>query len=338
MEVAADGRSRTMGHMASSSLGPGDYLEALSIASRVLDSHAAALDRLHRDPPADGALRRGVGTDLATTLEAAVQAARACSDFASICAAMVAGGREGCATRAGRDLVTVLDGVAEVLRNADRLDAGRLALALEAAAERFAPGDAGDDPGGFAAVLTVVADSALSAADAGAELDEVILQAADGGLEELERGPEANQRLAARGVVDAAAAGLLLVLDTLASVVTGEPVPSPPEEPAEHAPTEPVAGVQRYQVSCRLEPHHDHIEGLVSLEDEIVGLGDLLQLAAGPGGWSVTVATVVPGAVVEVLLDHGRPREVDIRLLGPVSGVPAPSAAPDPTSVAVGAG
>jgi hypothetical protein len=76
----------------------------------------------------------------------------------------------------------------------------------------------------------------------------------------------------------------------------------------------------------------------VSLEDEIVGLGDLLQLAAGPGGWSVTVATVVPGAVVEVLLDHGRPREVDIRLLGPVSGVPAPSAAPDPTSVAVGAG
>jgi dihydroxyacetone kinase-like predicted kinase len=327
--------------MALSSLGPGDYLEALAAASRVLDSHAAALDRLHRDPAVDAVgspLRRGVGSDLAGTLEAAVRAARPGTDFASICAAMVAGGRGGCATRAGRDLVTVLDGMAEVLRNADRLDGGRLALALEAAAERFAPGDAGDDPGGFGAVLTVVADSALSAADAGAELDEVILQAADGGLEELERGPESNQRLAARGVVDAAAAGLLLVLDTLASVVTGEPVPSPPEEPGDPAQPEARVGVLRYHVSCRLEPHQDHIEAVVSLEDEIVGLGELVQLTAGAGGWTVVVATVVPGAVVEVLIDHGRPREVDIRVLGPTTGEPALSAAPGSTAVAVGAG
>jgi hypothetical protein len=96
--------------------------------------------------------------------------------------------------------------------------------------------------------------------------------------------------------------------------------------------------VLRYHVSCRLEPHQDHIEAVVSLEDEIVGLGELVQLTAGAGGWTVVVATVVPGAVVEVLIDHGRPREVDIRVLGPTTGEPALSAAPGSTAVAVGAG
>ena len=330
------------GFMALSSLGPGDLLEALATASRVLDSHAAALDRLHRDPTSDGTEgtggpasqeRPGVGADLARTLEVAVQTAQAGSDFATMCAALVEGGRQGCATRAGRDLVTALDGMAEVLRNADRVDAGRLALALEAAAERFAPSDAGDDPGGFAAVLTVVADSALSAADSGAELAEVILQAADGGLEELERGPEANQRLAARGVVDAAAAGLLLLLDTLASVVTGEPLPTPPEEPAAGSSATETGQVLRYEVSCRLEPHLPGVESVVSLEDELVELGELLRLDVGVADWSVAVRTATPGAVVEVLAGHGRPREVDIHLAGV-----APAASGQPPPVAVGAG
>jgi hypothetical protein len=322
--------------MALSSLGPGDLLEALATASRVLDSHAAALDRLHSDPPSDDpsdAVIPGVGADLARTLELAVQAARPGSDFATMCSALVDGGRRGCTTRAGRDLVTSFDGMAEVLRNADRVDAGRLALALEAAAERFAPSDAGDDPGGFAAVLTVVADSALSAADSGAELAEVILQAADGGLEELERGPEANQRLATRGVVDAAAAGLLLVLDTLASVVTGEPLPTPPEEPATVTAPGGSREVLRYEVSCRLEPHLEGVESVVSLEDELLELGELVCFDAGAGAWVVTVRTAMPGAVIEVLAGHGRPRDVDIHLVGGL-----PEAAGQASPVAVGAG
>lgn len=304
--------------MALTSLGPGDYLEALTAVSRVLDSHAAALDRLHREPSADGqsalSVAPGAGTDLAATIEAARRAADGCRDFASLSAALADGGRGAATGRAGRNIVTVFSGMAEVLCNIDRLDGPRLALSLESAAERFAPADTGADPGGFAAVLTVVADSALSAADDGAELAEVILQAADAGLEELEHGPEANQRLAVRGVVDAAAAGLLLMLDTLASVVTGEPLPSPPGLSTEPAATAHARPATLYRVGCRFEPDRNDVEGLVDLEDELAGLG-ILELDATVSPWRVVVHTVLPGTAVEVLIGHGIPREIDIQAL-----------------------
>jgi dihydroxyacetone kinase-like predicted kinase len=324
--------------MAPSSLGPRDYLEAMAAASRVLDSHASALDRLACDPSTDGnvgAERLGPGADMARTLEAATEAAGSASDLATICTAMVDGARAGCSTRCGRNLVTTLEGMAEVLRNADRVDSTRLALAFEAAAERFAATDTGADPGGFVAVLTVVADSALAASDAGADLGEVILQAADGGLEELERGPESNERLAARGVVDASAAGLLLVLDTLAGVVTGEPLPMPPEDhpPAEEAPPS-FQTVHLYEISCRVEPPYLEVEAVVQLEDELVGCGDVLRFDVGASGWTITLRTTTAGAAVEVLAGHGRLSEVGIRVVHPA---PEVLVAPEP-AVAVGVG
>jgi dihydroxyacetone kinase-like predicted kinase len=47
-----------------------------------------------------------------------------------------------------------------------------------------------------------------------------VVAAADAGLAELEHGPQVDPTLAGRGAVDPAAAGFLLLLDALASVVT----------------------------------------------------------------------------------------------------------------------
>lgn len=303
------------GHMGTTSLGPEEYLEALGAVARVLESHAGALDELHRQPSADGRLPAapGAGADLAATVEAALQAAAGCADYSSVSSALVEGARRGCSGRSGKDLVTVLMGLADVFRNADRVDGNRFALGLEASAERFAPSDTGGDPGGFAAVLTVAADSALSAADRGAELAEVVLEAADGGLEELERGPEANPRLAMRGVVDAGAAGFLLMLDTLAGVVAGEPLPTPPEPRT--AGSTPRTDGPAYHLGCELAGGGDLLERPALIREELLDLVEHLELRDGSAGLVISLETRRPGEVVEVLIGHGTPRELDIHVL-----------------------
>jgi len=313
-------------------LTPEEYLDALATATRVLDDHATALDRLDHPPsldaPADAPVPPGVGTDLACTLQSAVDAADGRRDFASICAAMHEGARRGSTGRAGRGAVELLAGIGEVLRNVDRLDAGRFALALEAAAERLAPADDGKHPGGFAAVVATVADAALSASDRSSGLADTIVAAADAGLEELERGPVADQRLAAKGVVDAAAAGFLLVLDTLASVVTGEPLPAPPEDAdLRMRPVATTAG-PTYEVTCRLIPDEGGVEVAVHLEDALRELGEVVLWEVTGDSWRVGVLTTLPGTAVEALVEVGRPREVRIAVVGATA--PSPLLAPAP--------
>lgn len=317
------------------SLGPVAYLEAMEAAARVMEDHAVAIDRLDRPTPPDPAVDRGpgVGTDLAATLSEAVQGAEGCRDLASVCEAMERGAQSGARGRTGRGAATLLAGIGEVLRNADAVDATRFALALEAAAERLAPVDDGRRPGSFAAVVSVVADAALAASDGGADLGDTIVSAAAAGIEELERGPEADARLAERGTVDAAAAGLLLVLDTLASVVTGEPLPAPPPEMAPDSGPDASGGGAgggplRYDVSCALEPDAPGVEVAADLESLLVARGCELT-AWEPTGtrWRIALRTPRPGAAVEALVEVGRPRELHIGLSAGRPGATAPPVA-----------
>ena len=145
----------------------------------------------------------------------------------------------------------MLAGVAEAMRNADHLDGACLAIGLELATERLAGADDGSHAGCLPAVLAAAADAALGAVDNGAALPDVLIAAAEEGLVELESGPVNNPDLVRRGVVDPAAAGLLLVLDVFTGVVTDEPLPVPPAAP----PSPPAVGAHRYRVACRIEPH-----------------------------------------------------------------------------------
>jgi hypothetical protein len=277
------------------------WYEALSDAGRVLADHAGALDEM------DG---HGVGTDLASTLSGALSAVERTGDLASVSAALTEGARQAAGGTAGRRLASVFEGMGESLRNADSVDAERFALALEAAAEMLAHSHDGRRPGRFAAVASEAADAALSACDHGAALPDTVLAAATAGIEELERGPESDPVLAERGTVDPAGAGLLLILDSLASVVCGEPLPRRPSRP-EPAAARAVAALQ-YEVSCRLVPDDGGAEFAGSLEGVLRELGAITVWDTDGEHWVVAAVTPLPGAAVEALLEVGRPRDLRI--------------------------
>ncbi|MFM7064789.1 MAG: hypothetical protein ACKO04_15070 [Actinomycetes bacterium] len=295
-------------------LSPADLADVLRACADVLADHAAAVDALElseEDLLADGDRPPGPGTVLAQGLAAAAAAAQGTADLSRLGEAVAGTCADG-RGRAGRFWAGVTSGWAEGLRNADAVDGARLALMFEAAAEALARADGGSSPGGPTAVAAAAADAALAASDDGAALAEVLLAAADGGLVELERGPVADPELARRGVVDATAAAFLLVVDVMASVVTGEPLP---ELPADPFPSDPAAGpAHRYQVRCRLHP----AEGAAPedwLADALAELGEVLHCSPLGATWTVEVWTGVPGAAVEVLCDAGRPRELHIAVL-----------------------
>lgn len=309
----------------SSRLSASDLLDALRLVSAVLADHSDALDRLDAvddveltvtdplDPPGEGSSVAAVlaGGDLAATLAAAVVEAEGAVDFARLFDGLSTGARSAAVGTAGRDLAAVLGGMTEVLRNADHLDAERFALALEVGAEQVATDGGRAQAGSMPAVVAAAAAGALSAVDGGAELADAVITAADEGLEELETGPVANPVLAERGVVDAAAAGFLLILDTLASVITGEPLPTPPSD----APQLVTAGT-RFVVRCQVQPHEGcGLESANWLESTWYELGELVEFDGLGATWRAELVTSLPGVAVEAVYEVGRPRELHIGLV-----------------------
>jgi hypothetical protein len=255
------------------------------------------------------------GTDRARTLAAAVSFADGAGDMAHLFDGLRRGAAEAASGPAGRSLATVFAGLAEVLCNLDHLDGAGFALGLEVAAELLASQENGQNRGAMAAVLAATAAGALSAVDDGADLAEVVITAADEGLEELEIGPQSNPDLAERGVVDAAAAGFLLMLDTLASVLTGEPLPSPPAD----APRLITGGTQ-FVVRCEVVAHAGcGLESANWLESTWHELGTL-KLFDGIGPiWKAEILTTLPGEAVEAIFAVGRPQNLHIGLATEIS-------------------
>jgi dihydroxyacetone kinase-like predicted kinase len=308
-------------------MSPSELVVALRACATVLEQHADALDRL--DAPdawepdtGKGAGPRtsepddpttGPGTDLTVTLAAGCEAVGDSRDLSTICRRLVEGATGAAATPAGQRLAGFLAGAGDALRNADRIDGTRLALALEAGAERVTEVDDGAHPGCLLAVMSAVADGALGASDRGARLDEVLVAAADAGLEELEQGPLVDARLAERGTVDAAAAGFLLVLDALAAFAAGDPLPEPPRDDPDVLRGRPRSG-ERFVVRCRLTPPAADIEAAADLEEVVHELSDRLEFAGSGPCWAVESVTAFPGAVVEALAGAGDLSEVLIGL------------------------
>lgn len=323
-------------------LGPREFVGAMRSCVSVLREHAAALDGLDGTdvdafggphPTAEAALdpggddgptaghddgsRPGPGTDLAATLGAACDEVEDDSSFAVVCHRMSVGARRGARAQAGRRLAAFLDGASEVLRNADRVDGARLALALESGAERVTEADDGTHPGCLLAVISATADGALDASDSAGDLVEVLVSAAEAGLVELEQGPLVDPGLAERGTVDPAAAGFLLILDTLAAFLTGDPLPAPPSQPGPTA-TTPRRG-QRFELRCRVTPPAPDIEAAAHVESVVFELAERLTFDASGRHWDIEVVTTLPGSVVEALAGAGALSEMHIGLAEPAS-------------------
>ena len=286
-------------------------------AVAALDAARAEIDRLNVYPVPDG----DTGTNLLHTLRAADRAVRTDppGDVAATVASMARGAVLGARGNSGVIASQVLRGMAEALAALDGAEpdgpGGRaLAAALRRAAE-FAWGAVGDPVEGT--MLTVVRAAADAASAAGDSLAEVARAAARGAAGALERTPEQLPVLARAGVVDAGGRGLCLLLETLATVVGGDPLP-PGRRPyrSVRVGAQPVhvresgSDEYGYEVQYLLAAPDAAVD---TLRQELAGLGDSLVVAGtGEGTWTVHVHVNDIGGAIEAGVRAGRPYRITV--------------------------
>ncbi|MGB3480920.1 MAG: DAK2 domain-containing protein, partial [Mycobacterium sp.] len=160
-----------------------------------------------------------------------------------------------------------------------------------------------------------------------------VAAAGDAAAAALERTPEQLAVLAEAGVVDSGGRGLLVLLDALRVIVSGQaPVRTPyrPEE-STSVPALPGAAPPQFEVMYLLAGCLvDDIDGLRARLD---GLGDSVAIAevlpdsgavgSAAGQVSVHVHTDDAGAAIEVGLAYGTPSRIQISALGSAVAKPA---------------
>ena len=344
--------------------GPGNALDSDALAEAMrtyctaLQQHRVTIDRLNVYPVPDG----DTGTNMAMTLAAVTEELlRTGTGRAEICSAISHGALMGARGNSGVIVSQLLRGLASTLTPSDDqsdgeppIDAAMLAKGLVAASE------AADS-----AVMRPVEGTILSVARASAHAAQRTLEALESGdtddahglatvLENakragqaaLEATPQQLRVLADAGVVDAGAAGYLLLLDALLSVTDGRPLPDEVELPAEVAAviahgnagaslrasgTDAVAS-QREELHRHLdrsEAGHEigdpsgtryEVMFLLAAPDENIdhfkvawdSLGDSIVMVGGDGLWNCHIHTDDIGPVIEAGIDAGRPHRIQI--------------------------
>jgi DAK2 domain fusion protein YloV len=307
----------------------------LSVAA--LAQTRAAIDALNVFPVPDA----DTGTNLHITLMSAAGAVESLAPGAGadeVWPAAARGALLGACGNSGIIVSQILRGLADVCATEPRCDGPVLARALThaAASARSAVGRPAEGT-----VLTVADAAARGAADAaggagGADsggLAAVVTAAARAAREALASTRGQLDVLAARGVVDAGAAGLCVLLDALAAVVTGVR-PETFEVPAATgssgtgsagaggaAPATDEAGPAGghapssfgYEVTYLLEASPGAVRRLRAGLDV---LGDSLVVVGGDDLWNVHVHVADAGAAIEAGLAAGRPRRITVTWLG----------------------
>ncbi|MFC4602292.1 DAK2 domain-containing protein [Rhodococcus kronopolitis] len=267
------------------------------------------------------------GTNLLHTMRAAAAEALGTADASvrEVSAALARGAVAGARGNSGVILSQVLRGIAEAA-DTDLLDAGTLRAALNEAAVLAAEAVSVPVEG---TIVTVLRHSAAAASSCPPEatLSGVVRAAAEAAVEALARTPSQLSALGLAGVVDAGGLGLVVILDALVGVVTGEtperadltavvpaaaaPVPgaSGPVVPAPGCAED--TGAQDYEVMYLLADSDDRRVG--ELRTRLDELGDSVAMVGdGAGAYSVHVHCSDPGAAVEAGLAAGRPHRIRV--------------------------
>ncbi|HVE63208.1 MAG TPA: DAK2 domain-containing protein [Mycobacteriales bacterium] len=260
------------------------------------------------------------GTNLVATMESVVEALRAApaQDLGATVKAIAHGSLMGARGNSGVILSQLLRGLAEVLAPLPAAGPADLQRALERAAELAYAAVAQPVEG---TVLTVARAAAEGARAVAGNLMAVMSSAAADAHVALDRTPELLPVLKQAGVVDAGGRGLCVLLDSLLSVVTGEPGltgESPDLEPP------PVVLRDRTGLAAAREAGSDEyayeVQFLLDADDASVAdlrkqlslLGDSLVLVGGDGLWNVHVHVNDVAAAVEAGIEAGRPHRLSI--------------------------
>ena len=301
-----------------------DHLTAAELRAVVhaykdaLAAHREPINRLNVYPVPDG----DTGTNMSLTVVSVCDAVDAAGEgLAEVCKAISHGSLMGARGNSGVILSQVLRGLASVVGEAGGCDGPTLARALRAASDASYQAVMRPVEGTILTVVRESAEAAEAAADgAGARLLAVVDAAREAGAASLERTPDLLPVLAEAGVVDAGAAGYLLLLDALAHVVDGRPVPEPrvgegvvraDAHLVHHTADEVHESVSdlRYEVMYFLEAPD---EAIPAFKDVWAGIGDSIVVVGGDGIWNCHIHTDDIGAAVEAALDAGRPRQIRI--------------------------
>jgi DAK2 domain fusion protein YloV len=295
-----------------------------------LREHQHEIDQLNVYPVPDG----DTGTNLVLTVTAASEALAAepaealAAEPAEAAGVTTALGRAlrtlargallGARGNSGVILAQLFGGMAEVLAEVPAADGTALAAALDRAALSARKAVAEPVEGTILTVARAAADAALAvAADDAAT---VVCAAQEAARAALARTPQQLPALARAGVVDAGGRGLVVLLDALAEVVTGNAPPEaeaspPPRGTAANAGRETGSDEYEYEVQYLLDAADDAVDRL----REVLGrLGDSLVMVGtpaidgGPRTWNVHVHVNDVGAAIEAGVEAGRPHRISV--------------------------
>jgi dihydroxyacetone kinase-like predicted kinase len=294
----------------------GELLDAASVrrwcrlTADALGRARAHIDELNIFPVPDG----DTGTNLYMTALAAAEAADSLQDdvdAARVWRAMADGALLGAHGNSGVILSQILCAFSEVLGRG-----GQLSEALQYASQLAYESVSGPVEGTMLTVLRVAAsvgwDSSGPAAVARTAVlhARLALQETTGQLDVLARS----------GMVDAGAAGLCIVLETLAAIICDEAsrsqgalctdgstasTPSYGDPLIDHA--------DRYEVVYLIEADERTAS---QLRTELNAIGDSLVIAGRDGSLKIHMHTKAPGAVIEAGIRTGQPRQIRVTYLG----------------------
>lgn len=296
-----------------------------------LISHTDEINRLNVFPVADA----DTGTNMLFTMRSAWAQADTQSssdDVTQVARALATGALHGARGNSGVILSQILRGLADVVSSAAADRSGVLADIdgpVFAAALRHAVGlvvaSMGESVPGT--IVSVLQDAAGAAEQAGGDLAEVVSAAADAAAVALDKTTGQLDVLAEAGVVDAGGRGLLVLLDSMSTTLTGraphrhEYLPSPPH--ADIAAT--TIAAPQFEVMYLLSGCD--AAGVDTLRMRLDQLGESVAIAAGADGagrYSVHVHADDAGAAVEAALSVGTPSRIQITSLsGDTGGRPA---------------
>ncbi|MDX6739092.1 DAK2 domain-containing protein [Actinocorallia sp. A-T 12471] len=296
------------------------------LAADALGRARAEIDALNVFPVPD----RDTGVNLHLTLLAGAEAVEALPPTASpeeVWRALGRGALVGARGNSGVIVSQVLCGLADALGPRPPASGPDLADGLAHAARQARASVSRPSEGTILTVLDAAASAARGPAEHG--LAGTLAAAVRGAREALRTTPESLPLLAEHGVVDAGAAGLCVILDALAAVVTEE-YPERYEVPARTEPTFVIPAQGRgpretegpgYEVMYLLEAEESRVPALRKALD---GLGDSLVVVGADGLWNVHVHVNDAGAAIEAGLEAGRTRRIRVTYLGGSSRPKAP--------------
>ncbi|PJE04341.1 MAG: dihydroxyacetone kinase [Mycobacterium sp.] len=301
-----------------------------------LITHIDEINRLNVFPVADA----DTGANMLFTMRSAlaeVDAHADDEDVARVAAALSAGAVTGARGNSGVILSQILLGIAEVTADAaddsgghlPAVDAATLGAALWRGLELVVASMGGDEvPGTIVSVLRAAAIAVEQSAAAGDTLSRAVIDAGDAAVVALEKTTEQLDVLADAGVVDAGGRGLLVMLDSLRSTITGSAPARSIYEPSPQSRTTDTPArrpAPQFEVMYLLAGCDSAAAD--TLRDRLGELGDSVAIAAAPSeSYSVHVHTDDAGAAIEAGVAAGQLSRIVVSALSSgATGLPAGS-------------